>query len=85
VAGTNPDARDFRLETLGRSGKASLADQVEVVYRLSFCSCKGVDGVFRRNSRFPAPTQGAFKFTTQVRVVPDTLSFQIRAQSLLKQ
>ena len=73
---TNPEARDFRLETIGPA------------YRLSTLEADG-DGTFR--VRVPEPARGwvayfveltfpsrgpfPFKFTTEIRVAPDTLPF----------
>ncbi len=70
----NPDARDFRVETLGRKYVSSaLADQGSGVYVGKIPEpAKGwtaffVELTFSNDS--PAP----FKFTTQVRVLPDVL------------
>ncbi len=73
---TNPAARDFRLETIGPA------------YRRSTLEAGG-DGIFR--ARVPEPARGwvayfveltfasggpiPFKFTTEVRVAPETLPF----------
>jgi PhoPQ-activated pathogenicity-related protein len=72
----NPEARDFRLETIGPA------------YRRSTLQADG-DGIFR--ARVPEPARGwvayfveltfasrgpfPFKFTTEIRVAPDTLPF----------
>ena len=72
----NPDARDFRLETIGPVWTSSqLADQGDGVYvgrvpgPASGWSAFFVELVFDSGERSP------FKFTTQVRVVPDYLPF----------
>jgi PhoPQ-activated pathogenicity-related protein len=73
---TNPAARDFRLETIGPA------------YRRSTLEADG-DGTYR--ARVPTPARGwiayfveltfasrgpfLFKFTTEVRVAPETLPF----------
>jgi PhoPQ-activated pathogenicity-related protein len=73
---TNPEARDFRLEAIGPA------------YRRSTLEADG-DGTFR--ARVPEPARGwaayfveltfasrgrfPFKFTTEIRVAPDTLRF----------
>jgi PhoPQ-activated pathogenicity-related protein len=73
---TNPKARDFRLDTIGPAYKSSVLDPAK-------------EGVYV--GRVPDPTQGwtayfveltypsggkyPFKFTTEVRVTPDTLPF----------
>jgi PhoPQ-activated pathogenicity-related protein len=71
---TNPDARDFRLETLGPKWESmQLPDQGGGVYvgKVSEPS-KGWTAFFVEFT-FPSGCQAPFKFTTQVRVVPDTL------------
>ena len=71
---TNPEARDFRIETLGPQWQSSaLSPQGDGVYMANVPKpAKGwtaffVEFTFPNSSRFP------FKFTTPVRVVPDTL------------
>jgi PhoPQ-activated pathogenicity-related protein len=72
----NPDARDFRLETIGPA------------YRRATLEADG-DGIYR--ARVPEPARGwiayfvemtfpsrgpfPFKFTTEIRVLPETLPF----------
>jgi PhoPQ-activated pathogenicity-related protein len=74
---TNPNARDFRLETLGPKWENSpLSDEGSGVYvgKVSH-PAKGWTGFFIEltyPSRGPVP----FKFTTQVRVVPDVLPYK---------
>jgi len=72
----NPDARDFRLETIGPVWTSSeLTDQGDGVYvgrvhkPASGWTAFFVELVFDSGERSP------FKFTTQVRVVPDYLPF----------
>jgi PhoPQ-activated pathogenicity-related protein len=73
----NPSARDFRVESLGRMYKATaLAEQGQGAYLASPTKPeKGwtayfVELTFDSGGRFP------FKFTTPVRVKPDTLPFK---------
>ena len=75
---TNPDARDFRLETLGPKWQSSpLADQGRGVYLAKVPKpAKGWTAFFVELT-FPSGNQSPpFKFTTQVRVVPDVLPFK---------
>jgi PhoPQ-activated pathogenicity-related protein len=75
---TNPDARDFRLETFGPKwqhstldieGKADFVAQVQK-------PAKGWKAFFVELA-FPSSKETPdFKFTTQVRVVPDVLPYQ---------
>jgi len=72
---TNPDARDFRLETLGAKWQSTtLTDQGGGVYVGKVPNpAKGWTAFFVEFT-FPSGSQSApFKFTTQVRVVPDLL------------
>jgi len=72
---TNPDARDFRLETLGAKWQSTtLTDQGGGVYVGKVQNpAKGWTAFFVEFT-FPSGSQSApFKFTTQVRVVPDLL------------
>ena len=75
---TNPDARDFRLETLGPMWQSSvLSSQDAGVYVGKVAApAKGWTAFFVELT-FPGANQAPpFKFTTQVRVVPDTLPFK---------
>jgi PhoPQ-activated pathogenicity-related protein len=74
---TNPDARDFRLETLGPKWEsAPLSDQGGGVYLGKVpAPAKGWTAFFIELT-FPSGCQVPFKFTTQVRVLPDTLPYK---------
>jgi PhoPQ-activated pathogenicity-related protein len=74
---TNPDARDFRLETLGpRYESANLSDTGDGVYvGKALQPEKGWTAYFVELT-FPSGCQAPFKFTTQVCVVPDTLPYK---------
>jgi PhoPQ-activated pathogenicity-related protein len=74
---TNPDARDFRLETLGPKWEStSVADQGGGVYIGSVPPpAKGWTAFFVELT-FPSGCPAPFKFTTQVRVIPDTLPYK---------
>jgi PhoPQ-activated pathogenicity-related protein len=74
---TNPDARDFRLETFGPKWESgSVADEGNGVYVAKVpAPAKGWTGFFVELT-FPSLSQVPFKFTTSVRVVPDTLPYK---------
>ncbi|MCC6821642.1 MAG: PhoPQ-activated pathogenicity-related family protein [Verrucomicrobia subdivision 3 bacterium] len=71
---TNPEARDFRIETLGPKYTSTvLADQGGGVYVGKVPEpAKGWTAFFVELT-FPTGNPEPFKFTTQVRVVPDVL------------
>lgn len=74
---TNPEARDFRLETLGPKYTSTvLIDQGGGVYVGKVPEpAKGWTAFFVELT-FPSGNPAPFKFTTQVRVLPDTLPFK---------
>jgi PhoPQ-activated pathogenicity-related protein len=80
---TNPDARDFRLETIGQAWTSSeLAPQDDGTYLAQVEKpAKGwtaymVELTYRAQGA-PAP----FKFTTEVRVIPDVLPYKFKPKS----
>jgi len=75
---TNPDARDFRLETLGPKWQsATLTDQGGGVYVGAVSAPPQGWTAFFVELTFPSGSQSPpFKFTTQVRVVPDVLPYK---------
>lgn len=71
---TNPNARDFRVETLGpRYESAPLAEASKDVYLAKVPAPDKGWTAFFVELTFPNGSQPPFKFTTQVNVVPDTL------------
>ena len=73
---TNPDARDFRVETLGKVWTSTdLSDQSDGVYVGKVEKPEKGWTAFLVELTYPSGTRVPFKFTTQVRVVPDTLPF----------
>jgi PhoPQ-activated pathogenicity-related protein len=78
---TNPDARDFRIETLGpKYQSATLSDQGGGVYVGKVPKpAKGWTAFFVELT-FPTGNPEPFKFTTQVRVVPDVLPHKFVAK-----
>jgi PhoPQ-activated pathogenicity-related protein len=74
---TNPDARDFRMETFGPKWESSpLGDQGGGVFVGKVPSpAKGWTAFFVELT-FPSGCEVPFKFTTPVRVIPDTLPYK---------
>jgi len=75
---TNPEARDFRLETLGAKWQsATLTDQGGGVYVGKVpAPAKGWTAFFVELAFSSGNQSPPFKFTTQVRVVPDVLPYK---------
>ncbi len=74
---TNPNARDFRLETLGpKYASSPLTDQGGGVYLAKVPNPPKGWTAFFVELTFPSGCEAAFKFTTQVKVVPDVLPFK---------
>jgi PhoPQ-activated pathogenicity-related protein len=74
---TNPDARDFRLETLGPKWQGSvLGDQGGGVYLARVEKPARGWTAFFVELTFPSALKVPFKFTTQVVVVPDVLPYK---------
>ena len=72
----NPDARDFRLETIGRAYESSiLTDQGEGLYLGKVPEPKQGWTAYFIELTFPGPGIYPYKFTTEVRVTPDRLPF----------
>ncbi|HLH55739.1 MAG TPA: PhoPQ-activated pathogenicity-related family protein [Verrucomicrobiae bacterium] len=74
---TNPEARDFRIETFGPKWESTpLTEQSAGEYVASVAPpAKGWTAFFIEFN-FPSSCQVPFKFTTPVRVVPDTLPYK---------
>src|SRR5437762_320624 len=71
---TNPDARDFRIESLGPQYKsATLSDDGGGVYVAKVPEPEKGWNAFSVELTIPSGCQAPFKFTTDVRVVPDKL------------
>lgn len=74
---TNPDARDFRLETLGpRYESTTLDDSGNGVYVGKISKPEKGWTAYFVELTFPSGCQAPFKFTTQVCVTPDTLPYK---------
>ncbi|HZR17541.1 MAG TPA: PhoPQ-activated pathogenicity-related family protein [Verrucomicrobiae bacterium] len=74
---TNPDARDFRLETFGPHWSSTpLTDEGGGVFIAKVpAPAKGWTAFFAELT-FPSGCQAPFKFTSPVRVIPDTLPYK---------
>jgi len=74
---TNPDARDFRLETIGpKYTESPLTDQGGGVYVAVVPKPPKGWTAFFVELTFPSRGMAPFKFTTQVRVVPDVTLYK---------
>ena len=74
---TNPEARDFRIETFGPKWQSSaLEDQGGGVFVAKVPTPEKGWTAFFVELTFPSGCQAPFKFTTQVRVLPDTLPYK---------
>jgi len=73
---TNPDARDFRLETIGKVWKSSPLTPVEQgnIHATIPAPDKGWTAYFVELV-FDSGTPVPYRFSTEVRVVPDTLPY----------
>ncbi len=82
---TNPSARDFRLETFGTNWlSAPLTDQGGGIFVASVPKpAKGWTAFFVELT-FPGGTAAPFKFTTPVRVVPDTKPYSFTPRKPVK-
>jgi PhoPQ-activated pathogenicity-related protein len=75
---TNPDARDFRLETIGPVWTSStLSDQGGHVYVAQVPEPAQGWTAFMVELEFPSGGPYPFKMTTEVSVVPQTLPYQV--------
>jgi PhoPQ-activated pathogenicity-related protein len=83
---TNPKARDFRLDTIGKAYTSSiLTDQGGGVYVGKVTKpAQGYTAYFVEityaNEGKNGPSKYPFKFTSGVRVIPDTLPFPAPAK-----
>ncbi|HXG64645.1 MAG TPA: PhoPQ-activated pathogenicity-related family protein [Blastocatellia bacterium] len=78
---TNPDARDFRLDTIGKAWKSSpLEEQGPGVYVARVSKPEKGFTAFFIEMVYESGGQYPFKFTTDVSVIPDILPFKQKAQ-----
>jgi PhoPQ-activated pathogenicity-related protein len=75
---TNPNARDFRLQSIGRAYTSSaLADLGGRVYVARVPEPERGWTAFLVEMTFPEPGDTPYKFTSGVRVTPDRLPFDL--------
>jgi PhoPQ-activated pathogenicity-related protein len=72
---SNPKARDFRLMTIGPAWKSSPVEGVKGAYVGKVDKPESGWTAFFVELTYPGPGKLPLKFTTQVRVVPDTYPF----------
>lgn len=77
---TNPEARDFRMETLGPKWTSTLLNPEGGAYVGKVSKPEKGWTAFFIELTFPSGNQSPFKFTTQVCVVPDTLPHKFVAK-----
>ena len=78
----NPKARDFRMETLGpQYHSTDLVDQGDATYVVKIEPPAQGWTAFFVELTFPSGCKAPFKFTTPVRVLPDTLPYKFVANS----
>jgi len=74
---TNPEARDFRMETLGPQYKSSaVSEDGKGTYVAKVTPPEKGWTAFFVELTFPSGCPAPFKFTTDVRVIPDTLPYK---------
>jgi PhoPQ-activated pathogenicity-related protein len=82
---TNPTARDFRLAVLGPKWTSTdLTDQGGGTYVASVTKPEAGWTAFMAELTFPNGDLPPFKFTTTVRVIPDTLPFADKVRDMAK-
>ena len=76
---TNPEARDFRLEKLGPKWQSStLVETSKGIYVGKVAKPEKGWTAFFVELTFPSTGQDQFKFTTEVRVIPDVLPYKFK-------
>jgi PhoPQ-activated pathogenicity-related protein len=79
---TNPEARDFRMEKIGPQYQGSvLTDQGGGTYIAKVAEPPKGWTAFFVELKYPSGSQVPFKFTTQVKVVPDVLNYKFVAKA----
>ena len=79
---TNPDARDFRMEKIGPKYQGSvLTDQGGGTYVGKVDKPSKGWTAFFVELKIPSGCEAPFKFTTQVRVIPDALPYKFVANA----
>ena len=73
---TNPNGRDFRVDTIGKAYTSTELKPVKGVYTARVKKPKKGYTAFFVELAYPGPGKEPFKFTTEVSVVPDVLPFK---------
>lgn len=82
---TNPDARDFRLETIGKTWTSSpLTAKDGGVYDAQVKAPEKGWTAYFVELRFDSGTPAPYRFSTEVRVVPDTLPHMDKLKAAAK-
>ncbi len=82
---TNPDARDFRLETIGKAWTSSpLTGKDDGVYDAQVKAPEKGWTAYFVELRFDSGTPAPYRFSTEVRVVPDTLPHMDKLKAAVK-
>ena len=82
---TNPEARDFRLENIGKAWKSSpLSPSRGGVYLTRVPQPEGGFTAFFVELTYDSGGRYPFKFTTEVVVVPDVLPFAGKLEKVLE-
>ena len=79
---TNPESRDFRIESLGPVWKSTeLAPQADGTYTANVPAPAKGWSAFLVELTYPSPGPAPYTFTTQVRIVPDTLPHKFQRKA----
>lgn len=82
---TNPTARDFRLQTIGKAWKSSpLTDDGKGIYSARVEAPEKGWTAYFVELHFDSGTPLPFRFSTEVRVVPDTLPYADKLNAAAK-
>lgn len=73
---SNPDARDFRVDTIGKAYTATELTGKDGIYTAKVAKPKKGWSAFFVELTYPGPASIPFKFTTEVSVVPDVLPYK---------
>lgn len=74
---SNPEARDFRVDTIGKAWKSEpLSDQGDGTYIAKVAKPEKGWTAFMVELTYPSESGPPLKFTTQVKVTPDELPFE---------
>ena len=73
---TNPEARDFRVDTIGRAWTSTAVDATGAGEWIGSVDAPATGwSAFFLEFTFPGPGEAPFKFSTEIEVVPEDLPF----------